>query len=407
MRTMQTETRTVESQRSSEALELFLRGASRESTRAVGAWVWSQLRDKPEGAALNLSAAARELGLSRESVHRAMRCFLRWGRISVIHEYRVGSRAGRPRAYTLHAAYLKADADGVCISAKRVNFPQAPYKKTSQKHESLKATATGFSPSPALGNAQMPTQLGETTPRTLREVVRDRRRVSLRASRGSVARTLAALREALGTWTGPRLQAAGIVPDDPLADPSDFAMDLRREIQTAFAVALWRKCRQGTYLAAWNSAHDELVATIAAMPEDEGPDGRLAQLAEGLAAGEGGRRQLYGWVCRLVHEVVHPRQRRVERELDRLTAEEARLRERIACDRDRLSGAEAREILARARGQREPVDGGETHLVPAEPRRARVALARRVRPPIGDPADLDRRRAELIARLEEVQHGLR
>ncbi len=253
----------------------------------------------------------------------------------------------------------------------------------------------------------MPTQLGETTQRTLRDVTRDRRRIAIRAGPGSVARTLAELRDALGSWTGPRLQAAGVCPDDPLLAPSDFAMDLRREIQTAFAVALWRKCRQGTYLAAWNSAHDDLIATVAAMPEDEGPDGRLAQLAGGLAAGEGGRRQLYGWVCRLVHEVVHPRQRRVERELSRLAGEEARLRARLACDMDRLSGAEARELLARARRQREAAGGGETHPVPAEPRWARFRPARNSRHPIGDPADLDRRRAELIARLEGVGHGQR
>ncbi len=199
------------------------------------------------------------------------------------------------------------------------------------------------------------------------------------------------------------MQAAGIVPDDPLADPSDFAMDLRREIQTAFAVALWRKFRQGTYLAAWNSAHDELIATIEAMPEEERSGGRVSEIAWGLASGESvesERRELYAWAGFLVDEVLAPRQRRVQEELDRLAGEEARLRERITCDQDRLSDAQARELLARAQRHPELVDGGETHLVPAESRWARFRPARNNCQPIRDPADLDGRKAAMIAKLE-------
>ncbi|MFZ2348794.1 MAG: hypothetical protein WAW99_00990 [Candidatus Bipolaricaulis anaerobius] len=187
-------------------------------------------------------------------------------------------------------------------------------------------------------------------------------------------------------------------------------MDLRREIQTAFAVALWRKFRQGTYLAAWNSAHDELIATIEAMPEEERSGGRVSEIAWGLASGESvesERRELYAWAGFLVDEVLAPRQRRVQEELDRLAGEEARLRERITCDQDRLSDAQAREILARARGQREAARGGEGDPVPAEPRPPTVAFPRRVHPPIRDPEDLKRRRAELLARLEGGGHGQR
>lgn len=222
------------------------------------------------------------------------------------------------------------------------------------------------------------------------------------------------------------MQAAGVCPADALLAPADFAMDLTSEIQTAFAVALWRKCRQGTYLAAWNSAHDELIAKIASMPEAEGPDGRMGQVAEAL--GEGERAGLFAWVAFLVNEVFAPHQRRIARELNSLAAaEEARLRERITCDQDRLSDAQAREILARARRQREPVDGGEKPPTPnadagpvvppcggeggaAEPRWTRFTPTRKNRPPIRDPDGLDGRRAELIARLEQdsrVHHGLR
>ncbi|MDD3493270.1 MAG: hypothetical protein PHZ19_07250 [Candidatus Thermoplasmatota archaeon] len=129
-----------------------------------------------------------------------------------------------------------------------------------------------------------------------------------------------------------------------------------------------------------------------------------------LAGGERGKRELHAFIGYIVEEVFAPRQRQVQDELSRLEGEEASLRERISFDQDRLSDAQARELLARARRQREPVDGGERDPVPAEPRRARVALARRVRPPIRDREDLDRRRAELIARLEQdsrVHHGLR
>ena len=202
------------------------------------------------------------------------------------------------------------------------------------------------------------------------------------------------------------MQAAGVCPADALLAPADYAMDLTSEIQTAFAVALWRKCRQGTYLAAWNSAHDELIAKIASMPEAEGPDGRMGQVAEAL--GEGERAGLFAWVAFLVNEVFAPHQRRIARELNSLAAaEEARLRERITCDQDRLSDAQAREILARARGQREAARGGEGDPVPAEPRPPTVAFPRRVHPPIRDPEDLKRRRAELLARLEGGGHGQR
>jgi len=287
-------------------------------------------------------------------------------------------------------------------------FPQGPVPPLRtprvQAQEEHKASETGSSPSPTWKNAQMPTQSEETTQRTLREVVRDRRRLDIRAGPGSVARTLAELRDALGSWTGSRLQAAGVCPADALLAPADFAMDLTSEIQTAFAVALWRKCRQGTYLAAWNAANDELIATIEAMPE-EGPEGRLAQVAQALREGE--RAGLFAWIAFLVNEVFAPHQRRIARELNSLAAAEERLRERIACERDRLCSAQARELLARARRHPELVDGGETHLVPAESRWARVALARRVRPPIRDPEDLDGRRAAILARLEEVQRDRR
>lgn len=283
-------------------------------------------------------------------------------------------------------------------------FPQGsvPPLRTPrvQAQEERTASKTDPSPSPTWQNAQMPTQSEETTQRTLREVVRDQRRLSLKAGSGSVARTLAGLREALETWTGPRLQAAGIVPDHPPGGVADFAMDLRSEIQTAFAVALWRKFRQGTYLAAWNSAHDDLIATIAAMPES---GERLRE----LAGGERGKRELHAFIGYIVEEVFAPRQRQVQDELSRLAGEEARLRERITCDQDRLSDAQAREILARARGQREAARGGEGDPVPAEPRPPTVAFPRRVHPPIRDPEDLKRRRAELLARLEGGGHGQR
>ncbi len=396
---MQTETRTVESQRSSEACELFLRGATRESTRRVGAWLWARLVDQPQGAPINVSQVGRELGYSRLTVRRALEVFTRWGRLLRVTDYATGDHPGRPAAYRLHPALLKADR--VCISALPGNSPRTPYSKTRR---SQNCTAAHFetdpSPSPTCQSAQMPTQSEETTKRTLREVVRDRRRIAIRAGHGSVARTLAALRDALGSWTGPRLQAAGVCPDDPLLAPSDFAMDLRREIQTAFAVALWRKFRQGTYLAAWNSAHDDLIATIAAMPES---GERLRE----LAGGERGKRELHAFIGYIVEEVFAPRQRQVQDELSRLAGEEARLRERITCDQDRLSDAQAREILARARGQREAARGGEGDPVPAEPRPPTVAFPRRVHPPIRDPEDLKRRRAELLARLEGGGHGQR
>ena len=107
-------------------------------------------------------------------------------------------------------------------------FPQGPVPPLRtprvQAQEEHKASETGSSPSPTWKNAQMPTQSEETTQRTLREVVRDRRRLDIRAGPGSVARTLAELRDALGSWTGSRLQAAGVCPADALLAPADFAI---------------------------------------------------------------------------------------------------------------------------------------------------------------------------------------
>jgi len=386
----------VESQRSSEALELFLKGATRESTRAVGGWLWDHLRDCPQGGPVNVSAVARELGLARLTVRRGLEAFTRWGRVLPVADYETGSHPGRPLAYKLHPAYLRADR--VCISAERGNSPWNPLQKTS--HENRKAPEDACARSPFCTSAQTPIQSGETPTKTLREIVRRQRRLALQAGPRSVARTLAGLRAALEGWTGPRLQAAGIVPDHPPGGVADFAMDLRSEIQTAFAVALWRKFRHGTYLAAWNSAHDDLIATIAAMPES---GERLRE----LAGGERGKRELHAFIGYIVEEVFAPRQRQVQDELSRLAGEEARLRERITCDQDRLSDAQAREILARARGQREAARGGEGDPVPAEPRPPTVAFPRRVHPPIRDPEDLKRRRAELLARLEGGGHGQR
>jgi len=104
-------------------LELFLKGAKRSSTIAFGKWLWERLANRPEGAPVNLSEAARDLGLSRPTLYRALRFFTRFGRLLEVDGYATGTgRPGRPRAYRLHPAYV---ADGNGNSAERVNPPHA------------------------------------------------------------------------------------------------------------------------------------------------------------------------------------------------------------------------------------------------------------------------------------------
>ena len=118
----------------SNALTFFLRGARRPSTIAFGKWVWAKLSAYPEGAPLNLSEAARELGLSRPTLYRSLRFFTRFGRLLPVEGYAVGThQPGRPRAYRLHPSFF---ADGKRDSAKRVNLSSTSPRKTKNEKSS-------------------------------------------------------------------------------------------------------------------------------------------------------------------------------------------------------------------------------------------------------------------------------
>lgn len=91
-------------------LALFLRGASRPSTLAVGRWVWDRLKDHPSGRPLNQAEAARALGLSRRTVQLALAAFARWGRLLPVADRSTGRRhPGRARAWRLHPCYFVAE----------------------------------------------------------------------------------------------------------------------------------------------------------------------------------------------------------------------------------------------------------------------------------------------------------
>ena len=130
----------VESQRSSEALELFLKGATRESTRRFGAWAFERLRGHPEGGVLNMREAARDLGLSRETIRRSLAFYLRFGRLIRTQDYGTRAAPGRPLTYRLHSAYRKAD---LMATSAKVAYLQP--KKSKPKRLGLTDGASNLS----------------------------------------------------------------------------------------------------------------------------------------------------------------------------------------------------------------------------------------------------------------------
>lgn len=119
---------------SAEGRELFLSAVRRPSTRRFGEWVWHKLSAYPDGAPLNISEAARELGLSRTCIYRSLKFFTRFGRLLPVENYRTGnSHPGRPRAYRLHPSYF---VDKKRDSAKRVNLSSTSPRKAKNEKSS-------------------------------------------------------------------------------------------------------------------------------------------------------------------------------------------------------------------------------------------------------------------------------
>jgi len=338
----------VESQRSELALELFLRGATRRSTLSFARWAWEQLRDHPGGAPLNLSQAARTLGLSRVAVHRSLNCLLLWGRLIEVEEHRAGrGRPGRPRSYRLHPAFLKADRIGVC--AKRVT-PPTPPNRSKTRLCSTDAAASSTPPpyhrNPQPNVSQALANLLGADPNVVLDPDRATRLV------------LARVREELRVWpiawgrkdrilTGVsvalRAQLRGpIRRGDAITLARGVVCELRRGERIGGSLPI--ACRFARYAV---RAAAQGMATTSGVPAIPSPGG-------------GGE------------ELPTP-------------------------------NADARPVVLPV-----PPCGGEGS--PAEPRWSRFTPTRKNRHPIRDPDGLDGRRAELIARLEQdsrVHHGLR
>ncbi len=333
----------VESQRSSEALELFLKGASRESTRQFGLWAWQQLDSKPEGAALNMRQAARDLQLSRESIRRAVAFYLRFGRL--IRERDYGERAvpGRPLTYRLHPAYRKADW---IATSEKVAYLQPKTSKPCTSTSCSSDAPASSSPSPYPRNPQ------PNVSRALTNLLSADPDVILDSDR-AVRLILARVREELRRWPIGFDRKERIITGVAVAVRARFSGPVRRGDAITLARGLVSELRGG----------ERITTSLAA-------------------------------ACRFGRYAVRAAAQRI-----------ATTGEVPATPSPRGRGEEPPNTDAGPVVPPAPPDSEEGG--PAEPQWARFRPARNSRHPIGDPADLDRRRAELIARLEGVGHGQR
>ncbi len=342
---IKTETRTVESQHSELALELFLRGATRRSTLSFARWAWEQLRDHPGGAPLNLSQAARALGLSRVTVHRSLNCLLLWGRLIEVEEHRAGrGRPGRPRSYRLHPAFLKADRIGVC--AKRVN-PPTPLNRSKTRLCSTDAAASSTPPpyhrNPQPNVSQAVANLLSADPNVVLDPDRATRLV------------LARVREELTWWP--------------------VGWDRRELVLTGVAVAV----------------RDRLRGPIRRGDAITLARGVVCELRRGERIG--GSLPI---ACRFARYAV----RAAAQGMATTSGVPAIPSPGGGGEELPTPNADARPVVLPV-----PPCGGEGG--PAEPRWSRFTPTRKNRHPIRDPEDLDARRAAILARLEEVQRDRR
>jgi len=86
----------------------FVSGGTRRSQQVIGLALWKRLKDGP--AVVNVCALAKECGLSRTTVYRAIAFLMKYGKLQHVPGYSAGrGHPGRPQMYAIRPDLLEAE----------------------------------------------------------------------------------------------------------------------------------------------------------------------------------------------------------------------------------------------------------------------------------------------------------